>query len=330
MRRINKIVLPLMLSSVICSVAAEPKFNYIPTFHGAFRGRFEADAHSGDQRFEVRNARVSMEGGVAPTISYKVQVDLCDQGKMKILDAYGRLDLSKEVYFQGGQFRMPFGVEAFRGPANYYFSNRSFIAKQVMNYRAVGAKLGYKVSNLPLTVEAGVFNPTAIGEHNVWNRTLAYSGKLVWTIDKQWTAATGYASIRPGEQRANLIDAALGYKDENWYIQGEYMYEHYCNDAFKDCHSYAVFADWHRPCQVGVFNQWSVQMRYDGMTDHMSLSGTGSTFDAARDRLTIGSTLTYKYKKLRADVRLNYEKYTKWDEEGASPDRIVAEMVISF
>ena len=155
------------------SAPTEPKFSYIPTFHGAIRPRWEIDTRTGDQRFQVRNARFSIEGKVMPQIGYFVQLDLCDQGKIKILDAYGKFDLVKGLTLQAGQFRMPFGVEPFRAPANYYFANRSFMAKQVMNYRAVGAKLSYTLPKTPLTLEAGAFNPANMADHNVWSKTVA-------------------------------------------------------------------------------------------------------------------------------------------------------------
>lgn len=329
----KKAIIALSLAAVSLTAVADDSLDlsfYLPKFHGAFRTRWELDTHSGDQRFQVRNARVSMEGNVLPSISYFFQTDLCDAGTMKILDAYGSISLTKGLNFRAGQFRMPFGVETFRAPSNYIFANRSFMGKQVMNYRAVGARLAYTLPSTPLTIEAGAFNPTAIGNHNVWNNTLAWSGKVSWTLPEGWNLATGYASIRPGDHRANLVDAALGWQNSNLLLQGEYMFEHYVGNVYKDVHSYVFFADWHKPVKCGMFNQWSLQGRFDGMTDHYSLSAAGDKHDGARNRITIGSTLTYTYSKMHADVRLNYEKYCQWKGEGPRPDRLVAELVIRF
>lgn len=313
------------------SAPTEPKFSYIPTFHGAIRPRWEIDTRTGDQRFQVRNARFSIEGKVMPQIGYFVQLDLCDQGKIKILDAYGKFDLVKGLTLQAGQFRMPFGVEPFRAPANYYFANRSFMAKQVMNYRAVGAKLSYTLPKTPLTIEAGAFNPANMADHNVWSKTVAWSAKALYNLPAGFSLSAGYASIKPGERRANLIDGFAGWENKNWLVCAEYMYEKYCNAKHKDAHSYLAFVDWHIPVKWWLFNRWSVQARYDGMTDHYSLAQTGDdTFDAARQRVTIGSTLTYTFKAVHADFRLNYEAYTQWKGEGKSPDRFVAEIVVRF
>ena len=309
--------------------AEKENFSFVPRIHGALRARWELDTRTGDNRFQVRNARVSLEGKVAPSIDYYIQTDLCDRGKMKILDAWGRFRIIKGLTIQGGQFRMPFGVEPSRAPSNYIFANRSFMGKQVMNYRAVGGKVAYAIPKVPLTVEAGVFNPKAIGDHEVWQRTVAYSAKALYKLPAGFSVSVGYASIRPAGKRANLIDGFVSWQDSHWLIAGEYMYENYCNSSYKDVHSYVAFADWHMPVKCGVFNQWSVQGRFDGMTDHFSL-GSEDVFDAERHRFTIGSTLTYKYKFVHADIRLNYEKYLSWKGEGKSPDRLVAELVIRF
>ena len=55
--------------------------------------------------------------------------------------------------------------------------------------------------------------------------------------------------------------------------------------------------------------------------------------DSARNRITVGGTVTYTYKAVHADIRLNYEKY--FYHSGAEiadglNDKIVAELVIRF
>ena len=42
------------------------KISYIPEFHGAVRPRWEVDTETGPRRFEVRWARFTAEGKVAP------------------------------------------------------------------------------------------------------------------------------------------------------------------------------------------------------------------------------------------------------------------------
>lgn len=321
----------LLTATALGAVAAEKDFSYMPDFHGVLRTRWEMDTRSGAQRFQVRNARVSMAGRIAPSVDYFFQTDLCDAGKMKILDAWGRFRIVRGLTVQAGQFRMPFGVEPFRAPANYIFANRSFIGKQVMNYRAVGAKVAYTLPRTPLTLEAGVFNPTSIGDHNVWSKTAAWSAKALWRLPAGFAISAGYASIQPAQTRANLIDGCLTWENSHLLIAGEYMYKHYCCNAHKEAHSYAAFIDWHIPVKAGIFNQWSLQGRVDGMTDHFELAtGKKDTFNPERHRATIGTTLTYRYKALHADIRLNYENYFDGKGCAATTDRFVTELVVRF
>ena len=56
----------------------------------------------------MRNARISVDGNITPIISYKAEIDLCDEGSIKMLDAYTRLKPVKSLQFTIGQMRVPF------------------------------------------------------------------------------------------------------------------------------------------------------------------------------------------------------------------------------
>ena len=324
------------LAFILSSVSAIAQSDlYLPQIHGVFRGRWEMEPESGLNRFQVRNARLTVSGKIAAPIEYFFQTDLCDQGKMKILDAYGKVNFSAAVALQAGQFRMPFGVETFRAPLNYIFANRSFIGKQVCNYRAVGAKL-MVIPAEGLTLEAGAFNPTVIGDHNVWVKTLAYAGKA--TLKKgEVTLSAGVQSLSPDSVRINVLDGAAGWSHGRWNVNGEYMHKHYTHKTHKSAHSYVFWADYRMPVAIGIFNSLSFEGRFDGMTAHSSgkrdNSKKLSTTDPARNRVTIGSTLSYIKGSVHCDLRLNYEKY--FYHSGVTVpvgenDKIVAEMVIRF
>lgn len=325
---------PLALS------AANDSINYAPQIHGTFRGRYEYSTQHGDQRFQVRNARVSLAGQVSRSINYFIQTDLCDRGKMKILDAWGQLAFSSHVRLKGGQFRMPFGVETFAAPHNYMFANRAFMGKTMCNYRAVGAQLSYQGNlgtPLPFTFEGGMFNPSTIGDHTGWHKNMAYSAKTTVTIGNTLLSA-GFMSIEPDSVRTNLIDVAGVWKHNRWTVGTEYMYEHYTRKAHREAHSYLIQANYAMPVKLWEFNRLSFQGRFDGITAHSSASrnseGLLVTDSPARNRVTIGGTLTHAHSKgIYADLRLNYEKYfyhsgvTTTAESG---DKLVAELVIRF
>lgn len=334
MSKFKSIVFSLLLSTfTLCTIKAETakEFSYTPEIHGVFRARWEMQPNSGQQHFQVRNARLTIGGKVHPSISYFLQTDLCDKGEMKILDAYGRFDIIKDLYFQAGQFRMPFGVEPFRAPADYIFATRSFLGNQIMNYRAVGIKAGYTIPKTGLTLEAGAFNPNDIKKHDVWTKRIAYSAKATLKLPEGFSLSTSYGSIRPASLRANLVDAALSWQNRHLLVAAEYMHETYCNSAHKPTDAYCAYIDWNKPIKLGCFNRWSIQGRYDGMTDHIDMKSLSN--EPKRQRATIGSTLTLSHKSVHADLRLNYEKafyYKEPKEGGYSPDRLIAEMVIRF
>lgn len=334
-----KLLLFFSFLSVASSASSEERvddFSLVPEIHGVLRTRYEMETADCEGRFQVRNARVSLTGKVAPVISYYVQVDACDRGKMKFLDAWGRFDLSKEFIFQAGQFREPFGVDNFRGPGSYYFANRSFIGKTICNVRGVGAKFGYFSKKIPLTAEAGMFNSESIADHEVWSKKPAFASKVSYGIGG-FTFVTGFQSLRPYDTRMNLIDGAVTWKNSGWIVEGEYMYTHYTNESADACHAYNVFTSKSFPVKAGIFNMASVEARFDGHTAHSDGSagddGLLRYTSPSRNRITVGGTLTYKYKSVHADIRLNYEKYMYHHDVNAQQgagDKIVAELIVKF
>lgn len=308
------------------------KISYIPEFHGAIRPRWEIDTKSGDSRFEVRWARFTVEGKVARRIGYFVQLDLCDQGSIKIHDAYVKMDLAKGLTLQGGQFRMPFGTEPFMAPQNYVFANRSFMGKLMCNYRKVGAKLTYKLPvSVPVTLEAGAFNSGGKDNHNIWGKSYAGSGRVTLQLS-DFKICGGVMDLKPDETRVMLYDLGVTYQHGNWRAAAEYMNEHYVNSDHKGAHSWVVWGDYGRNANLGLFNRWSVQARYDGMTRQWD-GVTGSTDNAARNRATVGGTLTYRYKKVFCDLMLDYEKYFYHHDYTAATgqsDKVVVEIAVRF
>lgn len=308
----------------------------LPHIHGALRARYEMATQGGEERFQMRNARVTIDGLISPAIDYFVQADLCDRGKMKILDAWGRLEVAQGLRLQAGQFRLPFGTDCFKAPSNYIFANRSFIGKNMNNVRGVGAKISWTHSLL--TLEGGAFNPTSITDQERWVKRLAYAGKAVLRPGHGLTIAAGAQTIIPDSVRINLTGASVGWTHGALTLEGEYMNKHYTRSAHSTAHAWNLFADYAFPVKAGIFNRASVQGRWDGMTAHSNgirdSLGELTTNDPARNRITLGATLTYGYKAVRCDLRLDYEKYFYHHGVKApsldAADKVCAELVIRF
>lgn len=331
----------LALSSSAMVVAEETEeigrsYNYIPEVHGTLRGKYEVEPDGWKSRFQVRNARVKINGMVAPIVDYVVQVDFCDRGKVKVLDAWGRVAIGNYFKVQVGQMRLPFSIDASRSPANYVFANRSFIAKQVGNVRNVGIKGVFKAPGMPLYVEAGVYNSASMSDHQVWEKGKSLAAKANYKIQNV-TVEAGFESVKPDSVRMNLVDGSVHWESGRWMVEGEYIYKHYADHAYKGCHAYNVMADYHIPLTKCFFNRLSFQGRWDGMTDHSD--GTRNedkalwTTEHARDRLTVGATLTYVYSKVKATIKLNYENYfyrNGFHAPEGDRDKILAELTIQF
>lgn len=312
------------------------KVDYTPKIHGVIRTRWEGEFNEGEfgQRFQVRNARVSVSGNVMKDLSYFVQIDACDRGKLTFLDAYARWGFARNWRVQAGQFRVPYGVDCFRAPGAYYFANRSFLGKHMLNMREVGAKIGYYGIKLPVTIEAGIFNSAPKSNHEVWQKAMNYAAKASYRLSNV-TIATGFISAEPDEVRMNLIDGCLTWANNRWIVEGEYQYKHYESGLHKPAHGWNLFASYAIPIHKTVFNSLSFQGRFDGMTDHSSgqrnTDGKLTTDQTERQRITIGSTLAYAHKAVKAAVRLNYEKYFHNGMAATGEgDKIVAELVVKF
>lgn len=316
--------------------AGQTHFLPMPEIHGYVRARYEWDTSSGYSRFQVRNARVALSGKVIPSVGYMVQADFCDQGKIKILDAYANVGVVKGLLFQAGQFLMPMGVEPVRAPFNAVFADGAYLGTLVCNPRAVGAEVAYTFTGIPLKLMGSCFNPTTISDHTGWHHGMGCSAQAILTIG-QVALSGSFMSTMPYGVRTNMTDATVTWTTSRLTLEAEYIHEHYGHDAFRGVHAYSAYADYRIPVKAGIFNRLSLQVRFDGMTDHSNgcpdASGRLTLTDAARKRLTAGATLRASRKKAWADIRLNYEKVW-FDHNVPAPqgegDRLVAELAVRF
>lgn len=339
--RFCRVVMPVILMSlavfpVYGNESGTSGRSYMPQIHGTLRARYEMETERVNSRFQVRNARVSINGNVGPAIDYLMQADFCDRGSFKMLDAWIGLKPAEWLKIQAGQQRMPFSVDASRAPHMFYFSNRSFIGKQVGNVRAVGLKFRTTLPKTSAYLEAGIFNTHGITDHITWEREFTYSAKAGYVLHNV-KAEIGMESVMPDSVRANLWDCSISWNCGRWMVEGEYMSKHFVHDRFRTCHAYNFMADYRMPLKNSMFNQLSFQGRFDGMTDHSSgkrnTAGLLHCTDPGRNRITVGTTLSYIKSPLRADLRLNYEKYFYHhglDAPDGDRDKVTVELVVRF
>lgn len=251
------------------------------------------------------------DGRNHPRFDYKAELDLCDCGQVKVTDVWAGVNFGKGWRVQLGQMRMPFTFGSARGPQSYLFANRPFTDKQFIGPRNAGVKGVYACPKMPLRIEGGVFNSSS-KENHAWQKRLAYATKALWSGDL-FTFIAGFESLAPGTVRINHANAGVTFHSGRWMAEAEYVYKHYTHNAFSEAHAYNFMADYSIPLKWTDMQRLSFQARYDGMTDNWNGTtytddGKPALTDAARSRLTLGSTISAKYGPVWVDFKLNYQQ----------------------
>lgn len=224
-----------------------PQEDRLPVnIHGTIRSKYEYQTQENEGRFEVRNARVSVDGKLSPVIGYKAEIDLCDEGKIKMLDAYTRLKPAQGLQLTLGQMRVPFTIDAHRSPHQQYFANRSFIAKQVGNVRDVGFAAGYTIqAGFPIVLEAGLFNGSGLtNQKDFWTNSVNFSAKAQLLLPHGFGLVLSTQKIKPDDVDVMMYDAGLYWHARGWHVEAEYLYKHYAHDAFRPVHAFDSFVSY--------------------------------------------------------------------------------------
>lgn len=320
--------------------------SYLPVIHGTVRGKYEYQTGESEGRFEVRNARVSVEGNVLPSVSYKAEIDLSDEGEIKMLDAFASVKPWQGVYISAGQMRVPFTIDAHRSPHKQFFANRSFIAKQVGNVRDVGVTAGYTLPTaMPVILEAGAYNGRTIltDQKNSWRKGVSYSAKAQLFPARGFNITLGIQGMKPTTVNQTSYDAGVYYENDRLHIEAEYLYKTYAHNAYDDVQSVNTFISYGVPVKR-VFKRISFLARYDFMTSQWDGKTFGKTdgqvdynkietSDAKRSRVTGGITFSLGG-PFQTDLRLNYEKYfygkMEYLAKASEKDKLVLELMVHF
>lgn len=338
MKKAIIVILCLFAVVTVSTGAEKAKSPYIPDFHGTIRAKYEYEPTINKGRFEIRNARLSVEGKIIPIVRYKAEIDLSDEGSIKMLDAYIRLQPKDRLKFTFGQMRVPFSIDAHRSPHLQYFANRSFIAKQVGNVRDVGVAASWTFgARTPITLEGGIFNGSGLTNFkNFWTPDYNFSLKSQICLWRQFNIVLSCQKAKASDVNTYMYDGGIYWENSRWHIEAEYLRKHYANDAFRPVNAVDAFAAYRLPLKRNKM-ALSFLGRYDYMSDHSKGSkdenGILLVDDPERHRLTGGMTLSLGKGALQADIRLNYEQY--FYNKGVEPsiseqNKIVLEFVAHF
>lgn len=338
MKKAIIVILCLFAVVTVSTGAEKSKSPYIPDIHGTIRAKYEYEPTINKGRFEIRNARLCVEGKIIPIVRYKAEIDLSDEGSIKMLDAYIRLQPKDRLKFTFGQMRVPFSIDAHRSPHLQYFANRSFIAKQVGNVRDVGVAASWTFgARTPITLEGGIFNGSGLTNFkNFWTSDYNFSLKSQICLWRQLNIVLSCQKAKASDVNTYMYDGGIYWENSRWHIEAEYLRKHYANDAFRPVNAVDAFAAYRLPLKRNKM-ALSFLGRYDYMSDHSKGSkdenGILLVDDPERHRLTGGMTLSLGKGALQADIRLNYEQYfyNKDAEPSISEqNKIVLEFVAHF
>lgn len=364
--KIKKISAIFLLATMMCGGVEAQTSEFMPHVGGILRGKYEYEPDLNANRFEVRNARLAVDGNMPLRSSYKLEVDLCDESAIKMKDAWVRINPWRSLRFTIGQQRMPFSIDAHRNPSAQYFANRSFIAKQVGDMRDVGAAVGYspllsspRGGKMEMHFDAGVYNGSNLdNQKTAWFTSPAYSARAQFILT---SSQKGKLALIPSVQHQLIagrdasytsLDFGSYYEWRGLHIEAEYLRKFYAHNAFDDCNAVNAMAIYKQTLkkEKTFIQNISYLLRYDYMDDHSDgkkgfveselppFKGLLSTdemqtgrvlalTDAQRHRLTAGLTFSVRNKYFPTDIRLNYEKY--WYPHGGTPKESEQDKVVA-
>ncbi|MCU0455077.1 MAG: OprO/OprP family phosphate-selective porin [Bacteroidales bacterium] len=283
------------------------KSDFAPDLDVILKVKTEYDLDNSLIRFEVRNARFGLKGRINDYMSYKVELDLSDEGKMKMLDAYIRLSPLKRIDIYLGQRKIPFSTDYMRNPAENIFANRSFLAKYINDgMRDIGFYIDYRSGGgIPLNILIGAVNGT--GNNNPqWISRPNVTGRIV-AGQEEGLRVTGNIYYGATEFREHLLMAGgeIRYSRNNFFVESEYISRNWTdtigmrkNDDGLYIHSYYNF----RP-ERKMIKIISPTVRWD------FIGRSVFTEETEASRLTLGINAGFEPRQFYSEIRLNYENY---------------------
>jgi hypothetical protein len=304
----------LLIAFVLClqlksqdSVAV--KNVYIPDIEGIVKVKVEYDLDNSLIRFEVRNARFGVSGKINDFMSYKAQIDINDEGKSKMLDAYIRLTPVSNLDIYLGQRKLPFSSDYLRNPIENIFANRSFLTKYINEgMRDIGLFIDYKIpTDIPLEIFLGAGNGSG-GNNPQWIRKPDVMGRLIaGPLKGLRLAGNLFFGEKEFRDDISMTGAEVRYSTGQFFIESEYIRRNWTDTLSLRQHDDGIYIHsyYNFTTENKVFRLITPTARWD----LIGKSVLGSEIDA--NRLTLGVNFGFEAKQFYSELRLNYENYFK-------------------
>ena len=221
----------------------------MPKISGFVQGMYQAnlsdEGELNDNALRMRRVRLSVDGNLAKTVSYKIQGDFTRSPML--VDAYIKYKPCREFAIQLGQFKTPFTIESPINPVNLEIFDYGEAVQQLGGYKdvcgvgALGRDLGLMATGSLFPVEGeegykysivdysiGVFNGN--GANNLDNNN---SKDIVGRLDvhpglKEITLSGSYYYGKYNKDDVyygtrNRWAAGAQYNDGKFLLRGEYI-----------------------------------------------------------------------------------------------------------
>jgi len=282
---------------------------YLPKIDGSLKTKFEYDLASKKMRFEVRNARFGARGNINKYFGYRVEVDLSDEGKIKMLDAYVKVTPIENLDVYLGQRKVPFGTDYLRNPVENLFANRSFVAKYVNNeLRDIGLVVNYQFKfHIPFDFWVAAMNGT--GNNNPqWIDKPNYAARLIAEPLKNFRLVGNYYQATTVlEKDMTMYGGEMRYQTSKLLIETEFLKRHYSDTSslVHDQFGFYIHSYYNFFTNAKMVQVISPTLRWDFM------GKAEQSTELTADRITAGINFGFEPKQFKAEIRLNYEKYFK-------------------
>ncbi len=273
---------------------------------GVMKNKFEFASETNMGRFSVRNSRIGISGLFTSYSSYRVQLELSDNGNFKVLDLYASIIPIKGLTISLGQTTVPLFNSYIISPGNLMFANRAFIGKYFLRTRDIGVHVDYNfnVGIVPVSAEIGSYNGNIINDP-IWRDKFSYGGRLeLGTMKGLRSTFKFYDYPNSTEKHYIFYGTDLRYGTDKWKIETEILKRDNKAELKDQLLSYYVQGAYAFPLkQKWIFRHLIPAVRWDAIDKNMNEGG----FDINRLTVGLGLGLTKKY--YSSILRFDYEWY---------------------
>lgn len=304
-----------------------PENEFLPDIDGIIKTKVEYDLNNSMVRFEVRNARFGAKGKINDFMSYKIELDLSDEGKMKMLDAYVRFTPLKNLDFFMGQRKIPFSTDYMRNPAENIFANRSFLAKYINDgMRDIGFYAEYKLPvTLPVDILVGAVNGTGNNNPQWISRPNMVSRVIIGPETGIRAAGNIYYGEAEYKDHLAMFGGELRYTNGKFFIESEYISRNWTDTLDTRVHDDGLYL--HSYYNFRTDSKLVQIITPTARWDFIGKSVFGNEVDASR--LTLGVNFGFEQKQFYSEIRLNYENYIK-SSLPIHTDKLTLEFIARF